>query len=131
MAFNLLIITPKGTYLEDRVDSLTLKMVGGYRTILTNHYPLIGLVDVAPAYTKKGNNVIHYSLNGGLLNVTKDKVVVIANSIESQKEIDVERAKSAKVRAEERLKSKDENIDLKRANTALLRAISRIKTSSK
>lgn len=131
MAFNLLIITQKGIYLDDRVDSLTLKMVNGYRTILSNHYPLVGLVDVAPAYTKKGDNVIHYSINGGVINVGKEKVVVIANSVESQKEIDIERAKKAKERAENHLKSKDENIDMKRASAALARALSRIKTYEK
>ncbi len=131
MAFNLLIITPKGVYLEDRVDSLTLKMVSGYRTILSSHYPLVGMLDVAPAYIKRGNNITHYSLNGGVLNITKEKVVVIASSIESQKEIDIERANKAKERAEHRIQEKDENLDLKRANAALARALSRIKTFNK
>ena len=82
MALDLVIITPKGIYLEDRVDALTVKMTTGYRTILGGHYPLIGTLDIAPMHTTKGNNKMYYSLNGGAINVSKEKVTLIVNSIE-------------------------------------------------
>ncbi len=128
MAFDIVIITPKGIYLEDRVDSLTVKMTSGYRTILSGHYPLIGTLDIAPMHIKKGTNTLYYSLNGGALNVTKDKTILVVNSIESQDEIDIERANASKERALKRLNEKLEETDLKRASASLARALSRIKT---
>ena len=51
---------------------------------------------------------------------------LIANAIESQEEIDLERAQEAKRRAEERLKIQNNEIDMLRAQAALQRAITRI-----
>jgi len=48
----------------------------------------------------------------------------------TKEEIDVERARKAKERAEERLK-KRESIDVKRAEAALLRAITRLSIASR
>ena len=128
MAFDIKIITPKGVYLEDRVDSLTVKFVSGYRTILTGHYPLVGSLDIAPMHMMKGNNTLYYSLNGGAISVEKERVVLVVNSIEGKNEIDIDRANASKERAEKRLAIKDQEIDLKRASISLAKALSRIKT---
>lgn len=128
MSFHLVIISPRGIYFDNEVESLTLKLTSGYRTILSGHAPLIGSLAYAPMHIIKDNKTTYYSLNGGAINVSKEKVTLIVNSIESKDEIDIKRAKEAKERAEERLSSKDPNIDIKRAQAALYRAISRIKT---
>ena len=128
MAFLLSIVTPKGLYLEDNVDSLNIKLSSGYRTFLTGHVPLIGAVDYAPMHFVKGDKRENFAVHGGAINVTKEKITLIVNGIENKKDIDVNRAKAAKDRAEKRLQSKDPDIDIKRAQVALLRAIARIKT---
>lgn len=128
MSFHLVIISPNGVYLDDNVDSLSVKLTSGYRTILSGHTPLIGSLDYSPMHIIKNNVTTYYSLNGGALNVTKEKVVLIVNSIESKDEIDIDRAQRAKQRAMDRIACKDPNIDIKRAEAALYRAISRIKT---
>ena len=66
-----------------------------------------------------------YSHTEGLLNVQKDGVTLILDSIESKKDIDIDRAKEAKRRAEERLRE-PLNIDVERATKALIRANNRI-----
>ena len=50
----------------------------------------------------------------------------MTDSIESEDEIDLERAKRAKERAEKRLASKESNINMRRAEIALQKAINRI-----
>jgi F-type H+-transporting ATPase subunit epsilon len=68
-------------------------------------------------------------VNGGFAEVMQDTVTVLAESAERRKEIDVERAKAAMKRAEERLAetSKKEDFDFRRAQVALQRAITRLK----
>ena len=66
-----------------------------------------------------------YAITEGLINVKKDGVVILVNSIERKDEIDIDRAKEAKRRAEERL-NKPLNIDVERAQKALIRANNRI-----
>lgn len=126
--FLLEIVTPKGLYFSDNVESLTIKLTSGYRTFLKGHIPLIGALDYAPMHIKENGKTIYYAVHGGAINVQKDKIVVICNSIEKKEDINIDRAKEAKKRAEERLASKDSDIDFKRAKAALLRAIARIKT---
>ena len=126
MGFLLEIITPRGIYFTEEVDSLTIKMTTGYRTFLAGHMPLIGSLDYAPMHLVKNGKLENYAVHGGAINVTKEKVIVICNAIESADEIDKNRALAAKERAEKRLKEKDPNIDLKRAQLALQRSLIRL-----
>ena len=128
MTFQLVIVTPRGCYLDEQVESLNVKLSGGYVTILPKHTPMIGALGYGPMHIKKDGETIYYALHGGALHVTNEKVTLMVNTIEREDEIDLERAKKAKERAEERLKSRGDGIDLKRAKMALYRALSRINT---
>ena len=103
MGFLLEIITPRGVYLNENVESLTIKLSTGYRTFLAGHYPLIGSLAYAPMHLIKDGTLIEYAVHGGAINVTKEKVSVVCNAIESKEEIDEDRALAAKERAEKRL----------------------------
>ena len=123
------IVTPKGVYLEEKIESLTIKLTTGYRTILSGHAPLIGSVDYGPMHLIINNETKYYALMGGALTIDEaSKVTLIINGINTKEEIDLERALQAKERAEKRLKEKDDNTDLRRAELSLKRAISRIDT---
>lgn len=61
------------------------------------------------------------------MEINHDKAVILAKSAEKREDIDVERAKEAKARAEERLNSRAEGLDVDRAEAALKRAITRLK----
>ncbi len=67
-----------------------------------------------------------YAVSGGLLYFNNNIAEILTDSIENKEEIDAERAKSAKQRAEERLSGKHENVDQKRAELALARALNRL-----
>ncbi|MBI9089744.1 MAG: F0F1 ATP synthase subunit epsilon [Desulfobacterium sp.] len=65
-------------------------------------------------------------VNGGFAEVLPNKVTVLAESAERRKDIDVDRVKAAKARAEERLAKKAEDVDFARAEAALRRAVQRL-----
>ena len=67
-----------------------------------------------------------FAIGGGFIYVNDDETKIIANSIESKEEIDLNRAKEAKRRAEQRIKEVTEKTDLLRAEIALKKAITRI-----
>ena len=131
MGFSLQIVTPRGIYFDKEVDSLTIKLSSGYRTILKGHTPLIGSLAYAPMHLVKDGKTEEFAVHGGAINVTKEKVSVVCNAIERKSEIDLARAKKAKERAEKRLHDKDVNIDVKRAELALKRALIRVGLASK
>ncbi len=128
MEFSLEIITPRGIYLSEKVESLTIKLTSGYRTFLCGHMPLIGSLSYASMHIIKNGKTIYYAVHGGAINVTKEKITVITNAIEHAKDIDAARAKAAKERAEKRLLEKGPDIDIKRAELALQRALARLET---
>lgn len=131
MGFSLEIITPRGIYFNEKVDSLTIKMTTGYRTFLTGHMPLIGSLDYAPMHLIKDGKLENFAVHGGAINVTKEKICVICGAIENARDIDESRALAAKERAEKRLREKDPDTDLKRAQLALQRSLIRLEVLSK
>jgi F-type H+-transporting ATPase subunit epsilon len=72
-----------------------------------------------------------YATGGGYLEVRDNKVVVLVESAERPEEIDVERARAARARAEGRLKSHDPSFDAVRAELALARALNRLRLAGR
>ena len=123
--FLLEIYTPYGKYFDRYVDELVIQTEEYVLGILPNHAPLIAKVKTNKMEIVQNGERNCYANGEGLINVTKEKVVLIVESIESKNEIDIDRAKDAKRRAEERLKE-PLNIDVERATRALIRANNRI-----
>ena len=125
---HLLILTPYGHYFEGDVDFLSVKSEKYSLGIYPNHAPLISTVDICKAIIRRGNKEYKYAVGGGVINIEKDKITLLLNSIESVDEIDISRAEASKKRAEDRLNNpaKDDTIDVNRAKASLLRAINRI-----
>jgi F-type H+-transporting ATPase subunit epsilon len=65
----------------------------------------------------------------GIATIMPDNISLLAEIIEMQDEIDVERAKAAKKRAEERLEKRKEDTDIERAEVALRRANVRLEVA--
>ena len=123
--FLLEIYTPYGKYFDRYVDELVIQTEEYVLGILPNHAPLIAKVKTSKMEIVQNGERKCYANGEGLINVTKEKVVLIVESIESKNEIDIDRARAAKKRAEERLRE-PLNIDVERATKALIRANNRI-----
>jgi len=128
----LLILTPYGRYFEGEVDFLGVRSSNYTLGILPNHSPLVSTLIISKMIIKMGGEEYSYAIGGGVINIDKEKTTLILDSCERSDEIDLDRAKEAKIRAEERLEraKKDETIDVARAQVALLRAINRIDVGS-
>ena len=128
----LLILTPYGRYFEGDVDFLGVRSSNYTLGILPNHTPLVSTLIISKMVIRMGGKEYNYAIGGGVINIDKEKTTLILDSCERSDEIDVERAKQAKRRAEERLEraKKDETIDVARAQVALMKALNRIDISS-
>lgn len=123
--FLLEIVTPERKVFAEEANMIIVKGVAGELGILPNHIPLVTPLKVAPVTVKQNGKQVYIAVNGGFMEVRKDKVVILAESAELPEQIDLERAQAAKERAEKRLASKD-NYDFKRAEVALQKALTRI-----
>ncbi|WP_068777407.1 F0F1 ATP synthase subunit epsilon [Paenibacillus sp. FJAT-26967] len=125
--FLLEIVTPERIVYTQNVRMITVEGVDGQLGILPNHIPFVTPLKIAPASIKLENGKNEsVALNGGFMEVRKDKVVILAESAELPSDIDIERAKAAKERAEKRLSGKKDEADFKRAELSLKRALTRI-----
>ena len=123
--FLLEIYTPYGKYFDKYVNELVIQTEEYVLGILPNHTPLVAKVKTSKMEIIQHGEKKCYAIPDGLLSVTKDGVTLLLESIESKEEIDIERAKQAKSRAEARL-NEPLNIDVERAMKALIRANNRI-----
>ena len=114
------IITPLGLYKEGEVGGVHVRTVEGETTILPNHMPIVAMLTTCKCSLMEGNEYKDYAIAGGLLQFADNEMRIL-------EEIDIERARHAKQRAEERLKKMDNRTSIKRAEVALAKAINRIK----
>ena len=119
------IYTPYGKYFDSYVDELIVQTEEYVLGILPNHTPLIAKVKTSRMEIVQNGNRKCYAVGEGLINVKKDEIVLLLESIENKDEIDIDRARQAKGRAEARL-NEPLNIDVDRAKRALIRANNRI-----
>ena len=123
----LTIVTPEEIFYENDVTSLIAPGSEGYLGVLTNHAPLItGLVPGKLTVKNGSNQEVHFAISSGFMEVFKNEVTILADSVEFVKDIDVERAERALERARQRLRSKEKEIDIPRAIAAMKRAENRI-----
>lgn len=131
MAVNLKleVVTPQRSVLTEEISSLVVPASEGYLGILGNHAPIItGLQSGLIKYNQDSKN--HYlAISSGFMEVSQNKVTILADSAERPSEIDRERAKAALERAEKRLKERQPGLDAARAEFALRRALTRLKAA--
>ena len=123
--FLLEIVTPERKVYAQDVNMVIVRGLQGELGIMPGHIPLVTPLQIGPLRIKKGNEETIVAVNGGFVEVRKDKVVVLAESAELSTDIDPERAQAAKQRAEQRLSGKSD-VDRKRAELSLQRAVNRL-----
>ena len=112
---------------EPDVDMVVAPGADGTLGILPQHAPLITLLDAGELRIKKGGTERSIVVFGGFMEVTPDKVVVLADSAERAEEIDVARADAARQGAETSIANRQETADLSAATAALRRANLRLR----
>jgi len=125
------IVTPERLVLNEEVDQVNAPGVEGDLGILYDHAPLLTTMRAGrfsyELLGEKGRETINMIVSGGYLEVTDNRVIVLAETVEFLDEIDKERAKNSLVKAEEALANTDLSDDeFAEAQDRLFRAIARL-----
>lgn len=130
--FHLTVVTPDGTKFDEEAQSLIVRTSEGDIQILAGHMPFFGGVAVGPCkITDRDGNTHIASCSGGFLAVGKDGVNLVPVTFEYAEEIDLVRAKAAKERAQNSLKSAKNSAEIYLAEAKLMRALSRISVAER
>lgn len=120
------VTSPEGIQYEANIRSLHIKSIDGELTILPKHFPLLTNVVISICHFIEDNNIVEAYVGDGIMHVSENMIELIVEAFTLKNDIDIERARKAKERAEERLNSLDPSIDKIRAHKALVRAEARI-----
>jgi F-type H+-transporting ATPase subunit epsilon len=126
------VVTPDKAVVSEEAQIVVAPGEYGEFGVLIGHTSFLTTLKIGMLRYKDGSGsekVVFIS--GGFAEVLPTKVTVLAESAETRTDIDVERAKAALKRAEERLAaaSREEDFNFMRAQAALQRAMARLRVA--
>lgn len=124
---HLSLVTPEKQVVSEEVDQVNVPGSEGDLGILYDHAPLITNLRPGPLSYQKGDVTTQLIVSGGYLEVTDNRVIVLAETAEFLDEVDRDRAKKAKVKAEAiLLKTGLSEEEFQDAQDDLFRALARL-----
>jgi F-type H+-transporting ATPase subunit epsilon len=129
--FKIKIITPDRIFYEGETDFLEFNTESGEIGVYKNHIPLTTVLAPGIVNIHLGEEEKLAAVHAGFAEILGDQVTLLAELAEWPDEIDADRARLAKERAEDRLANHREEIDVKRAEYALHKALIRLDAAQK
>ena len=130
--FLLEIVTPYGLVVSSKVEEAYIPGSQGDFGVLPGHAPFLTSLRIGEVHYKQDKEVHFLAINRGFAEVTPSKTTILVDTAEPAEGIDLERARAAKTRVEERLKSLSPKApDYEKELEALERAKVRIRVAEK
>jgi F-type H+-transporting ATPase subunit epsilon len=129
--FKLEIVTPEKRVVDTAATEAQIPGKDGYLGVLPGHAPLITELAVGEVTFRSGAEEQRLAVAWGFAEVLPDRVTILAETAERPSEIDVDRARKSKERAEQRLTSGDTNVDVERSLETLHKAETRLEVAGK
>ena len=125
------IVTPERNLYDEDVDMVIMRATSGDIGFMYGHAPLTTTISYGMMrIIVDGGKELHATVFGGFAEVMPDHITILSDAAEWPDEIDPNRAREAKERAEERIRNHESNVDAKRAELALRRALVRLDVSN-
>jgi F-type H+-transporting ATPase subunit epsilon len=132
MPLKLDIVTAERVVLsEDGLEIVVAPGSEGELGILPSHAPLMTTLGVGELRARRGADEIHMAISGGFMDVRDDVVTVLADVAEHAEEIDIERARAARERAQAALATRETEVDLAVVQSALRRSLIRLRVAER
>lgn len=132
-AFKLNLYTPKGVVIRNlECNDIVIPTVRGEINILPEHTHILTELSTGILTAKTPNGVRHFSVTAGLCRVLADTVTILSFTSEKAEDVDIERAKSSKAKAMDRLSGKESltDVDLLKFHRKLERAEMRVRAGN-
>lgn len=126
------IITPEKVVFKEEVDEVVLPTPNGQIGILPNHVNLFTKVSEGELIIKVKGKEQFLAITGGFLEISNNKITILADYAVRAEEIEVQKAIEAQKRAEELLKKSKEQLsekDFAIASAELRRSITQLQVA--
>jgi len=126
------VVTPSRLVLDEEVDEVTAPGVKGEFGVLPNHISFLTLLEPGEMSYKQGGIRRFLALSGGYAEVLDNVMTILAPAAEFGVEIDINRARAAKDKAERRLsETQYEDKSFAAAQEALRKSLARLQVAGK
>ena len=120
------IVTPAGVVVREDVDEVEAPGILGHFGVLPGHRPFMSQLRAGELRYRTGKDDHFVAVHWGFAEVLPNKVTVLVETAEIAGDIDLERAASAKERAEERLQQFGTAYEMESARAEYERAQARL-----
>ena len=127
-AIDLEIVTPERKILAVKASEVVVPGIEGYFGVLPGHAPFLTRIGVGEVAYKDSTGTHYLAAAEGFVEVLPNRVTILARFCEAAREIDVERAREAKRRAEDAMKqaAKLSDQDMLMVELSMKRALTRL-----
>jgi len=127
-SIDLEIVTPERKILAVKASEVVVPGIEGYFGVLPGHAPFLTRIGVGEISYKDATGTHYLAAAEGFVEVLPNRVAILARICEEAREIDVERAREAKRRAEETMKqaAKLSDQDMLMVELSMKRALTRL-----
>ena len=129
--FRLEIIAPDRIFYSNDIYMVEYNTVEGQVGVYADHIPMTQIIAPGRLIITERNEEKQAALLSGFVEITSEKMTILAEAEECPQDIDIKRAEEAKIRAQRRISSEQGGIDIGRAELALKRALIRLEIAGK
>jgi len=130
--FKLEIATPERMVISVVAEDLAAPGFEGQFGVLSGHTPFLCRLNVGELSYRQEGKRFYLAVSDGFAEVLHDRVTILVDAAEKPEEVDVERAREARERAEQKMKGLTlEDKEFLTHQAALQRALTRIKVKER
>ena len=129
--FKLDIIASDRHFYNGEAEMIVLPGIDGEYGILSGHEAMVTAIVTGEIDITLDGKELRVAVSEGFAEIKPESVVIIVDSAEWPEEIDINRAKRAKERAEEKLRQEQSQIEYYHSKLALARAMNRLTIKNK
>ena len=130
-SFILNITASSGEFYQGSCESMVLPVKDGVYGVQAGHSPVLVAIHMGMLKFTVDGETREILVGDGIAEVTPTFVLLLVDSAERPEDIDKNRAKAARIRAEERLQHKQSMHEYYQTKIALDRAMQRLQTAAK
>ena len=129
--FKLEIVASDHPFFSGDCEMLVFRSADGEHGILPEHETMVCALESCELRYKVDGEWRYAAVGAGFVEITGNKVIILADTVEHPEDIDKNRAQEAKERAQERLKQRQSMLEYARSRAALNRAMARLKVTER
>lgn len=129
--FYLEILASDHKFYAGESEELVFPAIDGLYGVLPGHEAMVTAVEAGELKFRVNGTWRYVAISDGFIQILPKKVVLLVDTAELPEEIDIKRAREAKLRAEEKLRQKQSLLEYYQTQASLNRAMNRLKITSK